>query len=99
MSTAAVTAPAQTIWKIDPAHTNVEFSVRHLMIAAVKGRFAEVGGTVKTDETDPAKGEVDITIGTASIDTREAKRDEHLRSADFLEVESFPAITFRSKRI
>ena len=97
MSTAA--APALTTWIIDSAHTNVEFSVRHLMIATVKGRFSEVRGSVTSDDSDPARGAVDITIGVGSIDTREPKRDEHLRSADFFEAEKFPTLTFRSTRI
>lgn len=97
MSTVA--SPAQTTWKIDSAHTSVEFSVRHLMITTVKGRFADVTGTVKSDDLDPAKGEVDITVGIASIDTREAQRDAHLRSADFFEADTFPTMTFRSTRI
>ena len=94
-----VTAPAVIAWKIDSAHTSVEFAVRHLMITTVKGRFAEVSGAVTTDDNDPARGEVDITINAASIDTREAQRDAHLRSADFFEVEKYPVITFRSTRI
>lgn len=94
-----VTAPAVTTWKIDPAHTSVEFAVRHLMITTVKGRFAEVSGVVTSHDGAPAKGEVDITINAASIDTREAQRDAHLRSGDFFEVEKYPAITFRSTRI
>ena len=94
-----VTTPAVTTWKVDSAHTSVEFAVRHLMITTVKGRFAEVSGIVKSDDADPAKGEVDITINAASIDTREAQRDAHLRSADFFEVEKYPTISFRSKRI
>ena len=94
-----VTEAVTTTWKIDPAHTNVEFSVRHLMITTVKGRFTDVTGTVKTDDGDPAKGEVDITIAAASIDTREPQRDAHLRSADFFDAETFPTLTFRSKRI
>lgn len=94
-----VTAPSVATWKIDPAHTNVEFSVRHLMITTVKGRFADVNGTVKTDDGDPARGEVDVTIAVASIDTREAQRDTHLRSADFFDAEHFPTLTFRSTRV
>lgn len=94
-----VTAPSVTSWKIDPSHTSVEFSVRHLMITTVKGRFAEVSGTVTTDDSDPTKGNVDIAINTASIDTREPQRDAHLRSADFFDSETFPTLTFRSKRI
>jgi polyisoprenoid-binding protein YceI len=98
MSTVTVTAPAVTTWTIDPAHTSVEFSVRHLMITSVKGRFADVSGTVKADDGDFATGEVEIAIHAASIDTREAQRDAHLRSADFFDVERFPHITFRSTR-
>ena len=94
-----VLSPATTTWKIDPAHSNVEFSVRHLMITTVRGRFADVSGTVTSDDGDRAKGRVDVTIGTASIDTREAQRDAHLRSADFFDAETFPAMTFRSTRI
>jgi polyisoprenoid-binding protein YceI len=100
--TTTVTAPASTAlttWTIDPAHSHVEFAVRHLMISTVKGRFGVVTGTVKTDEADPAKGEVDVTIDAASIDTREAQRDAHLKSADFFDVERFPVISFRGSRI
>jgi polyisoprenoid-binding protein YceI len=99
----AVTTPAATVatttWTIDPAHSHVEFAVRHLMISTVKGRFGIVTGTVRTDDSDPAKGEVEVSIDAASIDTREAQRDAHLKSADFFDVERFPAITFRSTRV
>jgi polyisoprenoid-binding protein YceI len=94
-----VTETTQTTWKVDSAHSNVEFAVRHLMITTVKGRFAEVSGEVTSDDNDPAKGAVDITIHAASIDTREPQRDAHLRSADFFDIEKYPAITFRSTRI
>jgi polyisoprenoid-binding protein YceI len=94
-----VVEPVVTSWKIDPVHTSVEFAVRHLMIATVKGRFSGVSGIVKTDDQDPAKGEVEVTIDAASIDTREPQRDAHLRSADFFDVEQHPAITFRSRRV
>ena len=97
--TTAATTPATTTWSIDPAHSHVEFAVRHLMISTVKGRFGVVTGTVKTDEADPAKGEVEVSIDAASIDTREAQRDAHLKSADFFDVEQFPTITFRGNRI
>lgn len=94
-----VTTPAVSTWKIDPAHTHVEFSVRHLMIATVKGRFADLSGTVTLDEADPRHSEVDVTIAAASIDTREPQRDAHLRSADFLDAEQFPTLSFRSTRV
>ena len=101
MSTVATTpaTATETTWSIDPAHSHVEFAVRHLMISTVKGRFGVVTGTLKTDETDPAKGEVEVSIDASSIDTREAQRDAHLKSADFFDVERFPAITFRGNRI
>jgi polyisoprenoid-binding protein YceI len=98
-TTTPAAAAALTAWTIDPAHSHVEFAVRHLMISTVKGRFGIVTGTVKTDDTDPAKGEVEVSIDAASIDTREAQRDAHLKSADFFDVERFPAITFRGSRV
>lgn len=88
-----------TNWEIDPAHASVEFRVRHLMVAWVKGAFPDVAGTVEIDETDLTKSKVSVTIGAASIDTNNAKRDEHLRSADFLDSASYPVITFVSKKI
>jgi len=97
MSTATSTA-AQTTWKIDPAHSLIEFAVRHLMITTVKGRFGGVDGTVLLDESDPSKVDVDVTIHATSIDTREPQRDAHLRSADFFDVEQYPHITFTSTR-
>jgi polyisoprenoid-binding protein YceI len=97
--TATSTAPrTRTVWDIDPAHTGVEFAVRHLMISTVKGRFAGVAGTVTTGD-DLATAEIDITIDPSTIDTREPQRDAHLQSADFLEVEKFPALTFKSRRV
>ena len=90
---------ARTTWKIDPAHTEVGFSVKHLMISTVRGRFADVRGTITLDETDLANASVEAEIVTASIDTRQEQRDAHLRSPDFFEVERFPTITFRSRRV
>jgi polyisoprenoid-binding protein YceI len=87
------------VWKIDPSHASVEFRVRHLMVACVKGSFPDVTGTVDFDEADLSKAHVTVTIGTASVDTNNAKRDEHLRSADFLDTANFPAMTFVSKKI
>jgi len=98
-STTASPAGTLTTWSIDPAHSHVEFAVRHLMISTVKGRFAVVRGTVQTDDTDALKGLVDIEIDVDSIDTREPQRDAHLRSADFFDVERFPKITFVSTRV
>jgi polyisoprenoid-binding protein YceI len=99
MSAAVEPVTAQTTWTIDPVHSSVEFAVRHLMITTVKGRFTDVQGTVVLDEADPARSSADITIGAASIDTREAQRDAHLRSADFFEAETHPTIRFRSTAV
>src|SRR4051812_44481623 len=98
MSTATAT-PARTTWKIDPTHSHVEFAVRHLMISSVKGRFGVVEGTVVTDDGDPSSATVEVTIDAASIDTREAQRDAHLKSADFFDVETFPTLTFNGSRV
>ncbi|HEY7839675.1 MAG TPA: YceI family protein [Terriglobales bacterium] len=88
-----------TVWKIDPVHTHVQFSVRHMMVSNVKGVFAKSSGTVTLDEGDFTQSKVEVDIDAASLDTREPQRDNHLRSADFLEVEKFPLLTFRSTRI
>ena len=88
-----------TTWKIDPDHSNVEFAVRHMMIATVRGIFADVKGTVVTDESDPTKAEVDVVIDASSIHTREDHRDAHLKSPDFFDAEKFPQITFKSTRV
>jgi len=95
----ATKSGATTAWKLDPAHTVVEFSAKHMMITTVRGRIAEVEGTIYTDERNPGKSSVDVTLKGASLDTRNDQRDQHLRSADFLNVEQFPEITFRSTRI
>lgn len=85
-----------TIWEIDPAHTTIEFAVKHMMFTTVRGRFKNFTGTVRVDERNPDLSGVDIDIEAASIDTGVADRDTHLRSADFLDVENHPRITFRS---
>lgn len=99
MTTTATVTPTRTTWKIDPTHSNVEFAVRHLMITTVRGRFAKVEGTVVTDDADPTKAEVDVTIDVNSIDTREPQRDTHLKSADFFDAEKYPSIAFKGSRV
>ena len=91
-------APAAS-WNLDPAHTSVQFSVRHLMVSTVRGAFGKVSGTVQADEQDPTRSKIEATIDAASIDTRIEKRDAHLKSADFLDVAKYPTITFVSKKI
>ena len=98
MSVTAV-PQTQTTWAIDPAHSHVEFAVKHLMISTVKGRFGDVQGTITASDDTFRDAVVDITIGVASIDTRQPDRDTHLRSADFFEVDKFPTMTYRSTRV
>lgn len=86
-------------YEIDPTHSSVHFSVRHLMVSNVRGEFTKVSGTVKIDPEKPENSTVEATIDVASINTRDPQRDAHLKSADFLDVEKFPAMTFRSKKI
>jgi polyisoprenoid-binding protein YceI len=82
-------------WRIDPAHTDVQFVARHMMISKVRGRFRELSGTIYIDEV-PENSSVEATINAASIDTGDPGRDSHLRSPEFLDVEHYPEIRFRS---
>jgi polyisoprenoid-binding protein YceI len=93
------TQATKSTWQIDPSHTLTEFSVRHMMITTVRGRFGEVSGTIELDEEDPTRSTAEVTIDARTIDTRADQRDAHLRSADFLDVENHPTITFRSRKI
>jgi len=88
-----------TNWQLDPAHSSVEFGVRHLMISTVKGRFGDISGTVTLDPSDESAASVEVTVQTASIDTRQEQRDAHLRSPDFFDAQSFPVISFRGKSV
>jgi len=90
---------AQLTYAIDPAHSAVHFSVRHMMLSNVRGEFTKLSGTVKVDSDNPANSSIDATIDTTSINTRDSQRDTHLKSADFLAVEHFPTISFRSRQI
>jgi polyisoprenoid-binding protein YceI len=90
-----VAASADT-WQIDPAHTNVEFAVRHMMISKVKGQFQKTTGTITIDGSNPATVRIDATIDASSIYTRVAMRDNDLKSPHFLDVEKYPTITFKS---
>ncbi len=86
-------------WKIDSAHSQISFSVRHMMISNVHGRFEDFNGTVNFDEQTTANSNVYVEIDAASINTRDQQRDTHLKSPDFLGVEKYPKITFKSKRV
>ncbi len=85
-------------WEIDPVHSSAEFSVRHMMVSKVKGRFTKLSGTITVAE-DPLASSVEATIDATSVDTHDPTRDNHLRSADFLDVESYPTITFASTEV
>lgn len=93
-----VLAHADT-WQIDPAHTNVEFTVRHMMISNVKGQFQKTAGTITVNGSDAASAQIDATIDASSVDTRVERRDMHLKSPDFLDVAKYPTITFKSTKV
>ena len=90
---------AVSTWTIDPAHTNVEFAIRHLMVSNVRGHFGEVTGTIEIDERRPREPKVRASIPVATIDTRSEQRDAHLRSGDFFAVDAYPTIEFEGGRI
>lgn len=86
-------------WQIDLSHSQIQFSVRHLMISKVRGQFEQFAGTVNFDEQNPTNTTVNVTVDLNSINTRDEKRDGHLRSADFFDVENNPTMTFVSKAV
>jgi polyisoprenoid-binding protein YceI len=90
--------PAVGTWTIDPSHSTVGFTIRHMMVSKVRGRFGAFEGTI-TIAQDPLASSVAATIDAASIDSRDAKRDEHLRSGDFLDTERFPSLSFVSHSV
>ena len=86
-------------WQIDSAHSEIQFKVRHMMVSWAKGSFEKFGGTIELDEQNPENSVVDIQIETASINTRQADRDAHLRSPDFFDAPTYPVITFKSTQV
>jgi polyisoprenoid-binding protein YceI len=88
-----------TKWTVDPTHSAIEFSVKHMMIAKVKGSFNKFEANILANPSDLTTAEIDFTVDVASIDTRNADRDNHLRSADFFDVEKNPTLTFQSTKI
>jgi polyisoprenoid-binding protein YceI len=95
---AATSLPAAGTWVIDQSHSTVGFTIRHMMVSKVRGRFGAFEGSITVSD-DPLASSVQATIDANSIDTRDVKRDEHLRSADFFDVEQFPTLTFQSRSL
>jgi polyisoprenoid-binding protein YceI len=95
----AATSSAADKYTVDPTHSSIGFAVRHMVVSKVKGYFNEYTATILYDDKDITKSSAEVTIKTASIDTRDAKRDEHLRTPDFFDAAKYPEITFKSKRI
>lgn len=96
--THTATRVAMSTWRLDPAHSSIEFSVKHMMMTTVRGRFKEFQGTLSADEEHPQGCCVDVEIKAASIDTGVPDRDAHLRSAEFFDAERYPEIVFRSRK-
>ncbi len=88
-----------TTYKIDPAHSSAQFVVRHMMISNVRGGFSNVQGTIAWDAANPGQTSIEAVIDATTIHTREDDRDAHLKSADFLDVEKYPTITFKSTAV
>jgi polyisoprenoid-binding protein YceI len=95
----APAAHAQDVYQLDPAHTSVGFKVKHMMVTNVKGTFGKVSGTITFDAAKVENSSVSVTIEAASVDTHEEKRDNHLKSEDFLDVANYPTITFQSTKV
>jgi len=89
----------KTTWQLDPAHSTIEFAVKHMMFTTVRGRFTTFRGTVQFHEQNPNNSRVEVTIDAATVNTGVADRDSHLRTTDFLDVERYPEIVFRSRRV
>src|ERR1700712_3720481 len=99
MTTSPILSQLAGDWDLDPSHTGLRFSARHAMVATVRGGFKAFSGSLHFDADDVAKSTAEVTIDTASIDTGTDGRDQHLRSADFFDVEKFPTITFSTTRV
>jgi polyisoprenoid-binding protein YceI len=99
MSQAQAAAAAAVTYEIDPAHSSAHFKVRHMMISNVRGEFGKVAGTVQFDPHAPEAAVISADIDVSSVNTREAQRDAHLKSPDFLDAAQYPTIHFQSKRV
>src|SRR5688572_29985147 len=98
-TTLAVPQTTTTVWNLDPVHSVAEFKVKHMMISNVKGQFTAISGALTFDESDIAGSRVEASIEASSINTRDAQRDTHLKSADFFDVEKFPTLSFQSTSV
>ena len=98
LAAVALVAAAST-WNLDPSHSQAAFTVRHLMVSNVRGEFRKLVGSLQFDAKDPSKSSVAVSIDAASIDTRDEKRDAHLKSPDFFDVAKTPKLTFKSTKI
>lgn len=92
-------AATASTWQIDPVHSAIEFSVKHMMFATAKGRFNTFSGTIVYDEVDPTRSAVNVEIDTSTVDTRDEKRDAHIRSGDFFETATYPTASFVSTKV
>ncbi|RFU69836.1 YceI family protein [Bacillus sp. V59.32b] len=90
---------ANTKWVVDAAHSSIDFSVKHMMVAKTKGTFQKFDAAVEADPADLTTANIEFTIDVSSIDTRNGDRDAHLRSADFFDIEKYPSLTFKSTKI
>jgi len=99
MSTAPAPQTATATWNIDPVHSAAEFKVKHMMISNVKGQFTAITGVMILDESDVTNSRIEASIEAASVQTRDAQRDGHLKSPDFFHVEKFPTLSFKSTRV
>ncbi|MEW6206889.1 MAG: YceI family protein [Acidobacteriota bacterium] len=94
-----VTKQGETVWIIDPRHTTIEFTIRNLFFFTLKGRFTDIAGTIKRDDADISRSSVEASVLAASIDTDNRRRDDHLRSTDFLDSKRYPRIIFQSEQV
>jgi polyisoprenoid-binding protein YceI len=99
VASAGAASAGATTWAIDPAHTSVQFSIRHMMVSNVRGELTDVSGTVQGDQARPTEAVVEVAIDPASVATRDPKRDNHLRGPDFFDVAKYPTMVFKSKSV
>jgi len=99
MATSTTSPASVTTWKLDPAHSSAEFKVKHMMISNVKGTFIGLSGTLMENPADPTRSTVEASIDIATLNTGDAQRDGHLKSADFFDAEKYPTISFKSTQV